>query len=556
MSTDIQNLLERLKSMETARSAWMSHWQELAEYFVPRRADFTFADNPGAKRTEKQFDGTPMLAARNLAAAMDGLLKPKNARWFTIRTEDERLGEIDEVRAWLQKAETIMVEAIYDPKARFVQYSSEVDLDLVVFGTGILFIGESIGNGRLAFKSHHLKNSHIAVNEDGNVDTVFLTSSLTARQAAQRYGEENLGEDTKAALADKYPDKQFKFLRVCMPRAERDRRLKDNTNLPYAVIDIDIESEHKIAESGYHVFPYVVPRWETSTDEVYGRAPAMIALPDAKTLNQMGKTLLKAGHKAVDPPLLAPSDSLKSAVRTWPGGISYFDANVLSSSGGRVPIQPLQTGANIPLGREMQNDVREQVWNAFFRNILNLPAQGPQMTATEIMERKEEFVRVIGPVFGRLEADYTGPLVERVFNILLRNGAFGQMPEVLAGTSVKFEYASPLSKAHKLIEVGALTKTGQDLLPLVQIKPEIMDNFDADKITRDVAEANGMPLTWLVGKEGVEETRGQATQALEAAQSAEQAQQLVDGAAKLNQAGIDVNSALEGGALEGADLSA
>ncbi len=533
MDKDVERLLDRYERLKTSRSTWLSHWQELAEFFLPRRADFLGERAPGEKRTEKQFDGTPMLAARNLASAIDGMLKPKNQRWVTLRPADDELSRREDVRRWLQHAEDRLFDALYDPHARFVQYSAEVDLDLVVFGTGVLYVGEHVGQGRLAFRSHHLKNALIEVNEAGEVDTVFLTVRLTARQAAARYGIENLGERTREALEkDDEPDQEFTFLRVCMPRADRHRRRADAVNLPFAAIDIDVASEHKIAESGFHEFPYVVPRWETTTDEIYGRGPAMLALPDAKSLNQMGKTLLKAGHKAVDPPLLAPSDSFKSAVRTWPGGISYYDASVLATSGGRIPIQPLNTGAHMPLGREMQNDIREQIWNAFFRNILNLPSQGPQMTATEIIERKQEFVRVIGPVFGRLEADYTGPLVERAFSVLFRAGAFGEAPPEIADGGLRFEYVSPISKAHKLIEVGALSKTSLDLQPVIGVAPQVTDNFDHDRIARDVAEANGMPLDWLTDATKVEATRGERTQAMAAEKTAADAERLLDGAVK------------------------
>jgi hypothetical protein len=549
MDDDVKKSLTRLQGLKNARSTWEGHWQELAEYFLPRRADFSGAGPVGAKRTDKQFDGTPMLAARNLAAAIDGLLKPKNARWFNVRLQDGRAGERDDVRRWLQHAENILFQALYDPRARFVQYSSEVDLDLVVFGTGVLYVGETVGTGALAFRAHHLKNSYLAVGEDGNVDTLFLSQKLTARQAEQRFGRANLGAKTLEALDENDPDTEFEFIRVCQPRFERDLRRADNANLPFSAIDIDMESEHKIAESGFHEFPYVVPRWETSTGENYGRSPAMLALPDAKTLNQMSKTLLKAGHKAVDPPLLAPSDSLKSAMRTWPGGISYFDAGVLTSSGGRVPIQPLTTGANVPLGREMQKDVRDQIWNAFFRNIMSLPTDQPGMTATEVLERKQEFIRVIGPVFGRLEADYTGPLVERVFAILMRAGAFGEPPAALLGETLKFEYVSPISKAHKLVEVGAYTKTSAELAPLAQADPGVLDNFDSDRIARGVAEANGMPLDWLRAEEAIDGDRQGRAEA-EATEAAKlDAERLASGAAKLGGAGInpDILAALDGG---------
>jgi len=42
------------------------------------------------------YDGTPILARRGLASAPDGLIKPKTARWFTIRAADDALNERDE----------------------------------------------------------------------------------------------------------------------------------------------------------------------------------------------------------------------------------------------------------------------------------------------------------------------------------------------------------------------------------------------------------------------------------------------------------------------------
>lgn len=38
-------------------------------------------------------------------------------------------------------------------------------------------------------------------------------------------------------------------------------------------------------------------------------------------------------------------------------------------------------------------DASDQLWVAFFRNVMRLPTEPPRMTATEILERKAEFVR-------------------------------------------------------------------------------------------------------------------------------------------------------------------
>lgn len=513
-----ESLLGRLKRLRAGRGVWESHWQELAEFMLPRRADFGGMQTPGAKRTERQYDGAPMQAARGLAASLDGMLKPRTATWFSLRAADPDLDRRGEVRRWLEEAESRLRAALYDPRARFLQRSGEVDLDLVVFGTGILYVGEKVGAQRLLFRAHHLRGVYLAADADGEIDTVFRVFRLTARQAAQAFGEDTIGDKTREALRDGNPDSEFDFLHAVYPRHERDPRKTGATSLPWASVFVDIDSVRLLSEGGFSELPYIVPRWDTAPDEVYGRSPAMLALPDVATLNQIGKTLLRAGHKAVDPPLLAPDDGIKATPRTWPGGITYYDADMLARTGGRPPLTPLETGFNLPLGREMQNDVRDQVWSAFYRNVLQLPAAGPQMTATEVIERREEFLRVIGPVFGRLEADYTGPLVERCFRLMLRARMLPEVPGVLRGAGVDFEFASPLIRAQKQIEAAGLRKTIEELGPIAQINPAILENFDADRIVRDAADANGLPARWMVPEDEVQRRR--EAQAAQAAQLA------------------------------------
>lgn len=522
MADDVQSLIKRQTTLEGNRSNWESLWQDLAELFMPKRADFTTQPQPGERRTERQFDGTPMLAARALASSLDGLLKPKSERWFIVESEDDNVNQQDDVKGYLEFIEERMWQALYNPEARFLQKSAEVDLDLTVFGTGILFLGEPKNNA-LDFRSHHLRTMFLAENDRNIIDTVFRKFRLTARQAVQQFGRERVGTDVVAALSED-AEKEFEYLHVVLPREEIDREKPRNLRMPWASVWIDVKREKKIFEGGFEEFPYIIPRWETSTGEVYGRSPGMIALPDAETLNQQAKTLLQAGHKAVDPPLWAPHDGLHSAPRTWPGGITYFKSSILDRTRGRPPMFAMDTGANIPLGREMQNDTRDQIWQAFFRNVLNLPTGGPEMTATEVLERRAEFVRLIGPTFGRLEADYTERLINRVFGVMFRTGMLGpreQIPEALQGKNLRFKFVSPITKAIEQIQAAAFKKTAEDIADIAVVKPEVLDHFDTDQITRDVSKANGMPTKWLLPVEGVLALREQRAQALAAQAQAE-----------------------------------
>ena len=69
MTREIEELLQRHKRLKDERRVWESHWQDLAEVMLPRRADFTTERIAGERRSEHLFDGTPMLARRGLAGA-------------------------------------------------------------------------------------------------------------------------------------------------------------------------------------------------------------------------------------------------------------------------------------------------------------------------------------------------------------------------------------------------------------------------------------------------------------------------------------------------------
>lgn len=554
MTTEVEDLLSEWQGAEHQKGPWMDHWQELAEVFLPGRADFTQSRFEGEKRTEKIFDGTPLIARRGLASAINGLLKPKTTRWFRVTPVDDDLADDDEVKEWLELVDERMWRAIYNPRAKFVQASSETDDDLVTFGTGVLMIRESKNLNHLLFRSQHLKHISFMQNSEGDFDTGFSVMNLTPRQAVQEFGEEKVGLKTRELLKDAAAARRFitlPYLRVVKP-AEETEGVK--TDMPFAVVDIDVKSEHKMGDGGFNEFPWATPRFDTRSEEIYGRSAAMLALPDSQTLQQQAKTILRQGHKVVDPPLAVAHDSVLSNVRTRPGGVTYVDSAAVRDFGGRVPIQPIQTGGNLALGREMQQDTRDQIMAAFFRNVLNLPIDGPQMTATEVLERRQEFLQTVGPVFDRLESEYPAVIVRRVFRIMDRAGAFPQRPEALREAGVRFEFKSPVQQARRQVEAAGLGRAFELLAPLAEIKgPAVFDHFDEDEIARDAPEVFGLPQRWLKSDDEVAATRTARAEAQEAQELAQAAE--VGGGLVKNLADADANTTKAQAALQQASAA-
>ncbi len=492
------------------------HFQRLGELMLPRKSEFVTKKASGARRMENVYDSSPILAARDLASAISTLLKPRTQQWFNWRATNTVLNRNSEVKLWLEEVEKIMFNAMYRREARFVHASGEKDLDLVVFGTGIMFIGMTRNLRNLLFKPMLLKNSYILRNADSMVDTIYILNEIPAHAAVKFFDKP--GETAKKAVEENKITKMIKYLQVVEPRPDRDPESLNALDMPFSSVWIDIEGEAKIATSGFREFPFVVPVWDTVAGEDYGNSPGMNALPDVNTVNEMAKTILRAGQKAVDPPLAVADDSTVSAVRTWPGGITYFNADAAKTLG-QIPIVPLNTGADIALGLEMQEAIRLQIAEAFFKTRLRLPIGGPQMTATEVLERTEEFVMDFDPIFGRLETDDIGPTLDRVFNIMLRAGAFPSPPSILQGESVEFEYTSPITTSKRKLEAAGVTRSIEIMTPLIQADPTIIDIYDSDEIGYQVSEAQGMPLTMMRTPAEVEEIR-QAR--IEAAQRAEE----------------------------------
>lgn len=505
MTEGVDKLITRWRKLSGEKGQRHSLWDDLARVMLPRRMGFTTTVVEGARRTDDIYDGTPMQAARGLANAIGGMMRPSGIPQIQMVSDDDAVNNLGEAKDWLADSTDRFLNAYSNPKARYLQVAPEIDQDLVVFGEAVQFIGESKNRSNLLFQSLHLKDVTPIFSEDGAVEGIFHKRTFTARQLSDRYGEKSLSDATRQTLKDN-PDKKVDCLRAVLPRKEYKAGAMLARNLPIADLWIEIEANHQISAGGFHEFPFIYPRWETSSGEGAGSSPGMIALPDSDTLQAMGETILIAGQRAADPPLFAPNDGSFDAVNSFPGGISYYDVETASAMRGN-PFFPLESGTNLPVTRDMQLDVRQQVFAAFFRNVLNLPISGPAMTAEEIRARKEEFIREIGPMYGRYDTEKTAPEAERAFMVMLRAGGFAPIPKALQGKNVVFEYDSPVKRIRKQIEAAAARQWAAGMIELGQIKPEALDLINEDELGRFEAEALVVPHKIVNSRETVAKIR-------------------------------------------------
>ena len=73
--TDLtKSIMSRFDRLKTGRQNWETHWQEVADFMMPRKADVTKTRSRGDKRTERIFDSSPLQAVELLAASLHGML--------------------------------------------------------------------------------------------------------------------------------------------------------------------------------------------------------------------------------------------------------------------------------------------------------------------------------------------------------------------------------------------------------------------------------------------------------------------------------------------------
>ena len=515
-----KKVISNYESLNVQRSTWESHWQEIADYMLPRKADITQKRTKGDKRHDQIFDGTATHSLELLAASLHGMLTSTTSAWFSLKFRNDIIDQDDTSREWLENCNKIMLQAF--SRSNFQQEIFELYHDLIAFGTAGMLITTD-DEDDLRFRTIHIAELFIAENQKGIVDTVIRRFHLKARALPGMFPNAEFPKDLQDMITEK-PHEDVPILHAVMPN-EMGGIYENNTNMPFTSCYVHKDTGFMLRESGFKDFPYVVPRYLKASNEIYGRSPAMNALPDVKMLNTMSKVTIKAAQKQIDPPLMVPDDGFILPVRTVPGGLNFY------RSGTRERIEPLQIGSNNPLGLAMEDQRRKAIRENFFVDQL-MTAQGQNMTATEVMQRTEEKMRLLGPVLGRLQSELLQPLITRAFNLLLKNNKLPPIPEEIGDQDVEIEYVSPLAKAQKTQELSSVMR-GMEIFGSLQNIAPVFDYIDIDGLVSHIQEVLGLPAKIMRSKAEVQQKQQEKQQQEMEQMQLQQAQQVAESAGKV-----------------------
>ena len=515
----VTSIIQKQEALKSFRSPWENMWQECTDYVNPNRGDFSTEQYRGSQhRVDKIYDTTAPLANEQLASGLHSFLTSPSAKWFALKTFDDDVNRQLEVKNWLDKTTTILYDRVFQsPMSNFLSQSHELYLDLGSFGTGVMMVQDIPGSG-ITFRTYHLADCFIQENDKGHVDTLYRRYKRTGKQLIERFGEAVPEKVREMSYKDPY--KEFEVIHAVEPsETYGDPSQKKATNKNFKSCYVLVEEKALLEEGGFDEFPYMVPRWQKVAGEIYGRSPSMTSLPDIKMVNAMMKTIIKGAQKMVDPPLLVPDDGFVLPVRTVPGGLNFYRA------GQQEKIEPLETRGRPDIGFDLLQNRREHILAAFHVDWLKMPEQKTgRMTATEVVARQEEKMRLMGPMVGRLQVEFLGPLIERAFSIMTRKNLIPPAPQVIQDMDLKIEYTSPMARAQKSGQLMSVSRLFESMVPLFQAKPELLDNMNTDETFRYFHHLLDAPPQILNTEEDVSEVRQERQEQQQAMMEAEQLQ--------------------------------
>ena len=535
-------LLSRWGQLKNERESWMAHWKEISDYLLPRSGRFLVTDrNRGEKKHNSIYDSTGTRALRVLAAGMMAGMTSPARPWFRLTTSDPQLDESAAVKAWLADV-TRLMQMVFAKSNTYRALHSMYE-ELGAFGTASTIV---LADFNSVIHHYTLATGEFAMAADhrGQVNTLYREFQMTVAQMVREFGRDNCSPTVQTLFDRGALEQWVTIMHAIEPRVDRDVTKRDDRNMAWKSVYFEHggNEDQILRDSGFKEFPALCPRWATTGGDIYGNSPAMEALGDIKQLQHEQLRKAQGIDYKTKPPLQAPTSLKSRDVDTLPGGISFVDS-AAPNGGIRSAFE-----VNIDLSHLLADiqDVRERIKGSFYADLFLMLANGtnPQMTATEVAERHEEKLLMLGPVLERMHNEILDPLIEMTFSRMVEAGIVPPPPDELQGMELNVEFVSMLAQAQRAIATNSVDRFVGNLGAMAGIKPEVLDKFDADRWADAYADMLGIDPELIVPGEQVALIRKQRAEAAQAQQQAALLNQGADTAQKLGSVDTSKQSAL------------
>jgi hypothetical protein len=530
-------IIKEQEREEQNASNFRNLYQEVADHMLPRENQIIGVRTPGEDKSKQILDPTAMLDLQDMVSGLSAAFFPPGELAFGLTVKNRQLANVDAVKRYLALATQITHDELF--ASNFMLQLNETLSSLIGFGTGCLYSEWNLG---LNFKDWDISFYTIKQNSAGLVDTLILKYPLTARQAVQEFGQDNVSEKVLKAFGNPETiSKPFNFIHRVGPRAERNRKFTDFRNMPWESLYVNIEEQIIIKgidpkgidnEGGFDEFPYAVPRWKKSSNEKYGRGQGTVALSVSKELQQMHADFIECGNKWNNPPREILDTAVEGRVDVRPGA-----SNRVTQMGS---IKALDAGirGNFPITREILEFAQGILHRIFFKDVFAPLAEltGDRRTTLEIRERVKQAAKKLGSPLYRLQSELLTPNITRNVLLLIRNGVIPQPPVELRGQGFGIEYISELALAMRDQQSRAFVQFADLVSALDPVFPGAKDVVNIDRALPDIGFTFGLKVEHLNTQEEIDEIRRVRAEDLAEQKAMELAQMAAQGYGQITKA--------------------
>lgn len=526
--TKRQRILRRKNALFNERTGWMTDWQDISQYLQPRAGRFLVTDGNRSRRMNSIFDNTGTFASRTLAAGMmSGMTSPARP-WFRLTLADRDLREVGRVKTWLHRTTLLLREVFAKSNTYRALHMGYEELGLFgVWGTVVLPDFDTV--------LHHypLTIGQYALAQDhrGVVNTLIREEQMTVEQLVGNFGVENVSPSVKNMWDRHNLDAYVPIVHIIEPNKGRDTRYNDSKNMPFSSCYLESGNDNDnrlLRESGFKRFPALCPRWDVKGSDVYGGGPGTEALGDVRQLQHQQLRKSQGIDYQTNPPIQVPLAYKEAATARLPGGVMHVDVN--NPGGGIRSAYDIQL--NLSHLQADIEDVRQRIRSAFYTDLFMMLSNDTRsgVTATEVAERHEEKLLMLGPVLERQHNELLSPMIDLGFDYCAEAGILPEPPPELEGEEVNIDFVSTLAQAQRAVSSQGLDRLIGTVTTMSSIWPEVRLKVDALQAVADYAENYGANPEVIVPDDVVAERQAAEQQAAAAAQTAAAAPMAVDAA--------------------------